>query len=277
MESRSFIKEKMKNRKNILIIIICTSIFLMGSMACTPEILSKQSKYDEENHKSLIMDDYLDYIKSNKETDYNKTLADIPMYSFEEIIRNNYDCGILLGRDAGFYTDRSNTRRDYARIIFTVFPTKAIRESENKEYVYAIYDTDLGMRAYMFFSKEKNNYNTLDGFPILMNKSLNYKDFSNIKIGDKASKVEIIDPIISEYVPTFDRFADDRLMVYTKKGAGPTSVHLLKDGILKIEYKRISLGEYEITDIEYNEDFILSGLNGDTCYKIAEIDYVENK
>jgi hypothetical protein len=267
----------MKNKKIVIIAVACITAILIGAVAYASDVLKKQSKYDEENHKSLIMDDYLDYIKSNKETDYNKTLADIPMYSFEEIIRNNYDCGILLGRDAGFYTDRSNTRRDYASIIFTVFPTKAIRESEDKEYVYAIYDTDLGMRVFMFFSKEKNNYNTLDGFPILMNKSLNYKDFSNIKIGDKASHVESIDPIISEYVPTFDRFADDRLMVYTKKGAGPTSVHLLKDGILKIEYKRINLGDYEITDIEYNEDFILSGFNGDTCYKIAEIDYVDNK
>ncbi len=282
----------MKKRLTILPMVLIVLVAILFLTGCTynqrsakleedkPEpvnVVPKHPKYDEENQKSLIMDDYLDYIKSNKETDYSKTLTDIPSYSFEEIIRNNYDCGILLGRDAGFYTDRSNTRRDYARIIFTVFPTKAIRESENKEYVYAVYDTDLDMRVFLFFSKEKNNYNTLDGLPIVMSKSLDYKDFSDIKIGDKADNVESIDPIITEYVRTFDRFADNRLGIYIKGGAGPTSVHLLNDGILKIEYKRIALGDYEITSIEYNEDFILSGLNGDTCYKIAECDYVDDE
>ena len=279
-------------RLTILLMILIVLVAILFLTGCTynlrsakleedkPEpvnVMPKHPKYDEENQKSLIMDDYLDYLKSNKETDYSKSLSDIPVYYFDEIIIKNYDCGILLGRDAGFYTDRSNTRRDYARIIFTVFPTMTIRESENKEYVYAVYDTDLDMRVFLFFSKEKNNYNTLDGFPIVLSKSLGYKDFLDIEIGNNASKVEDIDPIMTEYIRAFDSCTDEWLEIRTKQGVGPTSVHLLRDGILKIEYKRIELGDYEITSIEYNEDFILSGLKGDTCYKIAECDYVDDE
>lgn len=155
---------KMKNKKYVVVTIICIAIMLIGAVAYASGVLKKHPKYDEEKHESLIMDDYLDYIKSNKKTNNDKILIDIPVYSFAEIILNNSDCGLGLGRDAGLYTDRPNIRRDYARTIFTVFPTTAIRESENKEYVYAVYDTDLGIRVFVFFSKEKNNYNTLDGF-----------------------------------------------------------------------------------------------------------------
>ena len=109
-----------------------------------------------------------------------------------------------------------------------------------------------------------------------MQKQLDYKDFIDIKVGDKASLVESIDPIISQYVRFFDTSSDEFLKGYTIRGAGPTSIHLLTDGILKIEYERISLGDYKITNIEYKEDFILSGFYGDTCYKIAECDYVQN-
>ena len=285
-------KINMKKRLTILPMILIVLVAILFLTGCAynkrsakfeedkhepVNVMSKHPKYDEENQKSLIMEDYLDYIKSNKESDYDKTLTDISVYKFEEIILRNSDCGITMGRDSGLYTNRPNTRRDYARVVFTVFPTTAIRESEDNQYIYAVYDTDLGIRVFLFFSKEKNNYNTLDGLPIEMSKSLNYEAFSDIKIGDKASDVENIDSIINEYIKVFDKFADDRLEIYTKKGVGPTSVHLLKDGILKIEYKRIALGDYEITSIEYNEDFILTGLNGDTCYKIAECDYVSGE
>lgn len=54
-----------------------------------------------------------------------------------------------------------------------------------------------------------------------------------------------------------------------------TSVHVLTDGILKIEYDRTDDMEYVIKNIVHNEDFILDGLDGQPCYRIHEIDYVD--
>lgn len=51
---------------------------------------------------------------------------------------------------------------------------------------------------------------------------MSYEAFSDIKIGDKASKVEKIDTIIKEYTRAFDNSTDEWLEIYTKKGAGPT-------------------------------------------------------
>ena len=51
-------------------------------------------------------------------------------------------------------------------------------------------------------------------------------------------------------------------------------MHLLTDGILKIEYQRDSALGYAITDIIYSEDFGLDGLYGETCYRITVADYV---
>lgn len=205
------------------------------------EIMSKQPIYNEKTEEYELIEDYEGYIDSRKESDESKSFDNIPVYDYNEILHDTQNVGFYLGRDAGSYTG-ANSRRDFSEAIFTALPTEAIREVPQKGNVYALYDTDIGIRLYLFFSKEKNDYMTLDGFPIIMKKQLRYKDFAEIKVGDKASLVESIDPIISQYVRFFDTGSDEALKGYTERGAGPTSIHLLTDGILKIEYERISLG-----------------------------------
>jgi hypothetical protein len=115
---------------------------------------------------------------------------------------------------------------------------------------------------------------TLDGFPVIMQKKLAYQDFADIQTGDNINKVGSIDPVIPQYVEFFDSSSDAALKGYIGIGAGPTSIHLLTDGILKIEYERTGDDDYVITNIVYSEDFVLDGLFGETCYRISELDYV---
>lgn len=140
---------------------------------------------------------------------------------------------------------------------------------------YMIFDTDAGVRMYLFISKEKSK-NNVDGFPIIMQKALSYKDFSGIVIGDSINRVGEVDPIMSIYIHRFNLISDGFLDGYTKRGAPPTSVHILKDGVLKVEYKRSADKDYEIVNMTYKNDFILEGLNGKTDYRIALADYVDH-
>ena len=238
----------------------------------TVEISYDKPVIIEEPRPYQQMHEYVEYIESRKADFYGEPFNNIPVYRYEDMI-NVGDCSIFVGRDNGYYKFYSGRIINPAFGLFTIFPTDAIREASSDESIYAVYDTDIGMRMYLFYSKEKNNYVIRDGFPIIMSKALEYKDFADISIGDSSSEVQAIDPVTLLHTQLWDEVQDDTISVRTEDGRGPTSVHLLKDGILKIEYNRTESGEYEIIDIEYNEDFILTGFDGDTCYKISEMDY----
>ena len=263
--------------KKSLVIIICLVVVLIGvvAVAYAGGLFTKKPIYNEETEQYELIEDYLEYIQS-REIPFDEGILDnIPVYDNSDLLHNTEDCGFYLGRDAGLYSLTPNTRKDYAKTIFTAFPTDAIREMSDKSGVYAVYDTDIGARLYLFFSKEKNNYMTLDGFPVIMQKKLEYKNFTDIQLGDSIKVVKSIDPIITQYIEFFDTGSDAALKGYNDIGADPTSVHLLTDGILKIEYKRTEDDDYVITNIIYSEDFVLEGLDGRTCYKIHENDYVK--
>lgn len=61
-----------------------------------------------------------------------------------------------------------------------------------------------------------------------------------------------------------------------KNGVCFSSLHLLSDGILKIDYDRKG-EDYIVCDITYGEDFVLEGKYGETCYKIFIEDYVKQQ
>ena len=143
------------------------------------------------------------------------------------------------------------------------------------DYLYLVYDTDNNTRLYLFFSKKKSLGVLTDGFPIIMKKKLAYKDFSSLQPGHNMRKVEEIDPVIPLYRRVFDEATDHVLKLNKERGIYLTSVHLLTDGILKIEYYRTDDREYIIRNIVYNEDFVLNGLDGQTCYRIHDEDYVD--
>lgn len=262
--------------KKKVIAILCAAVIIIGTaaIAYASGLLTKKPIFNEATGQYDLTEDYTRYIEDRVLLSAeNISLENVPVYKNNDLLHNT-DHSFYLGRDSGFYSTVPNTRQDLAKVIFAAFPTDAIRQTPDKSGVYAVYDTDIGIRLYLFFSNEKNNYMTLDGFPVIMQKKLSFGDFENIRTGDSIRLVEAIDPIVSQYISFFDTGTDEALEGYAHKGAGAASVHLLTDGILKIEYKR-NKDDYVITNIVYNEDFVLEGLCGKTCYEISELDYVK--
>lgn len=236
-------------------------------------ICHRQPETDPVTGELVLLEDYRGFIAEHKRTAEAGPL-EVPVYSEDELlqVRQNY-MTIYLGRDSGLCSQRS-LRFDSFRKILAVYPNTAIRESADGSYIYAMYDTDLGGRLYLFFSKEKD-YRFVDGFPVLMKNKLSYQDFASLKVGDGIEEVARVDSVADVYRrQSFDRLNDAAVENYTKRGTPPTSIHLLSDGILKIQYARDSTMGYVITDIVYSPDFVLQGFDGKTNYKIDEMDYV---
>lgn len=104
--------------------------------------------------------------------------------------------------------------------------------------------------------------------------TLYMKDFSGLSVGDRMERVEEIDPITSLYKEGYDRITDETLEAYLKGGEFISTVHLLKDGIIRIDYERVTCGEYYIKQIFESEDFIIPVLGGELCYRIYDEDYI---
>jgi len=205
------------------------------------------------------------YIKDH--TAAVNSAINVPVY-YEEQLLYSMEC-FAIGQDAGL---RAGTmmRQFLFEIMVTMFPDPVLRDIGN--YIYLCYDTENGTRLYVFYSKEKDKCMFTDGFPVIMKKTLSWKDFAELKPGDLLEKVESIDQIVPLYMPTFDHFSDENLEYFDNHENWFQTIHLLTDGILRINYDKID-GEYVITSIIYREDFILDGLNGQTCYRIYEEDY----
>ena len=95
----------------------------------------------------------------------------------------------------------------YVRHLLGFYPTEVIRQRDADTF-YFVYDTDDGIRLFLFFS-EKNGNGEYDGiqisvgFPILISKMLSHADFAGIQAGDRAEKVRAIDPAMSVYEDMF--------------------------------------------------------------------------
>ena len=199
--------------------------------------------------------------------------VNVPAYGETSLINQNELC-FILGVDNGYYKNREPRQATF-EFLQTLFPSDAIRRTADGENVYVMYDTDAGGRLYVFYSGEKNHYMFEDGFPILMKKRLVHEEFAGLAIGDGIAEVERVDPAASVYREWFGRLNDIAIENYTKKGKPPTSVHLLADGVLKIEYRGDQTLGYAITNIVYDPGFVLDGFDGETCYRIDEADYVQ--
>lgn len=177
-------------KKYIIIVIVCIAMISIGAVVYGTGIMSKKPIYNENTEEYELIEDYENYINSTKLSDESKSFDNIPVYNHNEILHDNQDVGFFLGRDAGVNA-LYNSRTDFSKVIFTALPTEAIREVSKSCDVYTLYDTEIGIRLYLFFSKDKNNYMTLDGFPVIMQKKLDYKDFENINVGDRIYLVEV--------------------------------------------------------------------------------------
>ncbi len=238
------------------------------------KIAKRQSVHNEITGKYEPIEDVTGYIDANKISWKENVRPEVPTYLSEELYDANN--GIDFNYDAGSDKENPDGRGDYARDVLKKLPTEAMREGEDQSYVYTMYDTEVGVRLYLFFSKEKHNYKYVDGFPVNMSSKLSYQDYKHLKSGDFLEYVLVLEPAIE---PIFSRswklYLDFEVEKMIKKGQGPTSIHILTDGVLKIEYNRNADGKYVITNITYAEDYVLDGLDGKTCYRIHPNDFVE--
>lgn len=248
--------------KKIVVIVIAALLLIGTGVACTMKISERQPE-PEGGYTIDFVEQYIAEKLSDKNNDV------VPCFKEEDLL---YDTGCFaLGADAGYYSGASGFITNLFERVVKIFPNPLIRE--NDDDIITVYDTDNHTRLYLFFSKKSKGMFT-DGFPVVMKEKLSYSDFSQLKLGDNLNMVESIDSIMPLYTRYFDQATDSVLERNKKVGRYLTSIHLLSDGILKIEYDKVD-GNYVITNIVYNKDFILDGLNGKTCYKILDEDYVD--
>lgn len=178
-----------------------------------------------------------------------------------------------LNRDACFY-ERQSARQNYTGSLLEAYPTSAIR-GRDEDTVYFVYATDTGYRLYLFASYE-NELQTPVGFPVLIEKLLSYTDFKNIAVGDKIEEVETIDPVTAlhkkQIVEVWD-LAPVAARKLAEDGYPCTTIHYLKDGILKIEYEMQEDRSLVVSNVVFNKDFQIKSANGKVInYRIEEVD-----
>jgi hypothetical protein len=261
--------ERMIDMKKSSIIVIVGAILLLSvGTALAFSISKKQAEPEIGSYSDDFVAQFVSENKINEQENTND--ASIPCYNESELIFENQGC-FNLGIDAGSNM-ASGFRTDFLEKTVKMYPGPLVRE--NEDYIYLVYCTDKNSRLFLFYSKEKTNGMILDGYPIIMKEKLSYEDFSEIKVGDSIEKVGNIDSIIPLYIEEFDLMPEAYYEQNKENGKNFSSVHLLSDGILKIGYERRE-GDYYIIDITYEDDFVMDGLDGKTCYKISEADYVE--
>ncbi len=195
-------------------------------------------------------------------------------YPEEEFLFNNH-C-FVINRDMDYFLN-TNMGGNKLNAYLRNYPPQAVRTIENngQKSMYFVYETDGGTRVYVFFY-ESDNYYCSRGYPIMVKKSLSMSNFSNLIVKDTMKDVEEIDPITPLFRRCYDELNDEQIERVYKKGRERIStVHLLKDGIIRINYDRDSSGEYIINKIIRSDDFVIPGLYGSLCYLIYADDYIE--
>jgi len=217
-----------------------------------------------------IYNDMTGYVEENLDTE-TESINDLEIIPYNEKDLLVENAAFWFGIDLGIYAHMSS--REYSfRHMIGEYPDPVLRRAD-ENFIYAVYETDKGTRAYVFFD---NGYFRISGTTIIMNQKLSYKDFKDLKVGDPLEAVAAIDSIIPYYKEyRFDRCTEDMVKARPEIEFF-TSYHLLTDGIMKIKFnKKFAEGEYTIKEILFREDFILPGIRGDTCYRIREGDYKE--
>jgi hypothetical protein len=254
-------------KKRNVIIIICAMLLICTGTALAFNLSAKKSEPKIGSYNKKFVGNYVSENKTNEQEKYDEMT--IPYYSENELIIENQGC-FNLGTDAGRNVS-SGFRTDFLERMVKMFPDPLVRE--NEDYLYLVYNTENKYRLFLFYSKEKTNGIILDGYPIVLKEKRLYKDFSEIAVGDSIEKVGCIDKIIPLYIQIFDLLPETYYERNKENGKYFSSIHLLSDGILKIDYDRKG-EDYIVVSITYGEDFVLEGEAGDTCYKIFEEDYI---
>ncbi len=163
-------------------------------------------------------------------------------------------------------------------------PVNFLRKTGHGQY-YTVCKQKDGGYVYIFFDRPREQsdytvYSTTDETNVFLygvlyaEKSLAYEDFQDVKAGDNINKVISIDNAALLSRTLFEWNVSLFGEEYYTNGAD-SSVHLLTDGILEVQYL-IKDGELYVESMNYYEDYMYmtSGLyrvTGETAYKNLKV------
>ena len=251
--------------------------------ASDPQIQLDWSKVSDEAPKSKMPwdkkkasqsdEDHRAFLEKEKQSNIEKGVSNIPVYLEEELLFH-LDKSFDLCRDASIFEDL-NGRPFSADGILMYYPTTAVRD-RGDGMIYLMYATDTGYRMYLHLS-DYNGYMTPTGFTIIIGEEvLAYENFKKLTVGDTIDKVAKIDPVAGlikkETMEVWD-LNPAGAQGLAKAGYPVTTVHYLRDGILKIEYDMQEDQTLYITNMVYNENYELVNPKGRTVnYWIETVD-----
>ena len=258
-------------KKFVAIVLLAAFLcaLFVGACAATPASVQRKIEFPsgESSQENLA-----NAMQKAKETDGDLLVKDIPTYAEEDLLFRT-DGLFYLTRDACFYEMQCARQNDMGAIL-SAYPTDAVRKRDDAS-VYFIYDTDSNYRLYLMATSH-NDYQTPTGFPIIVGKLLSYADYAELNIGDPIEKVEAIDPAAGLYKKEIAEVWDldpKGAAAHAKDGYPCTSMHYLKDGILKIEYQMLDDESLIISDMVFRDDYTLVDAKGRLVnYKIEEED-----
>lgn len=257
-------QNKLFNRAILTALLLALIVNSLAGCQSTAPILEPGSYYTQEDVQKLL--DYSGYVA---QPSISEALLD--KYPEADFLFKN-EC-MSFYRDMDHFVG-SNMQSPLSSAVRN-YPPQIVRtiNSHGTRSLYLVYETDQDTRVFMFYYGS-NDHKYLRGYPIIMKDTLYMKDFSGLSVGDCMERVEEIDPITSLYKEGYDRITDETLEAYLKGGEFISTVHLLKDGIIRIDYERVTCGEYYIKQIFESEDFIIPVLGGELCYRIYDEDYI---
>jgi len=199
----------------------------------------------ENSSSNLTTFDYWASFNVSVATRYDNFMKRISTGDYHEILTHTISAEKLL---LGYRYDPSSSYLILPFDYDNQYPPIELLRKTDYKHMYSIQKTDDGGLFYAFFvgmgvnqdvEQDAVLYNT-----VFIMKNLVKSDFDTIKVGDDIAKVETVDPAAIQW----EHYA-------TKYNLSPfKSEHLLKDGVLTIDFQK--QGEsYTVTNIQYYPDF----------------------
>ena len=255
--------------KKIHVILIAAVVCLLAGTAAFAAISARNRQ--EVNMFNAHDVNVEQTVEDGKVPEGEGKLGEVPVYAENDLLY--YTEGYELNRDFSFWYNQ-NAHMTYTGRILKAYPDPAIRERADNT-LYFVYDTDTGYRLYLFFTKENDLQDPI-GFPVVIKELLSHKDFESLKVGDTISDVAGIDPVAEVYrkkIIEIWNLQPKGAASQAAKGYPCTSIHYLKDGILKIEYEMTEERELIIKNIVFSENYKLTDVRGNTIdYRIVDGD-----
>lgn len=216
------------------------------------EIVSGENSMSENNNS------FLSSLEQKSKNENKKILSRVSRKKKSKLITENYTEEHIFKK--GFLFQFYNPVKGYNPTMdmldeYYGIKVECVRKVDNESY-YCILKTKENGYVYCFFrgnSSELSLYNCC-----YMKESLTKSQFDNLKVGDTVENVTKID---SAFLSCYN-------YLILVESPLTKSIHLLKDGLLTIEYENDV-----IKNIDFNDDFVYSENGIEYSYKILKEDY----